>query len=161
MKLYINEKVFSLHDKFYIYDENGNNIYEVSSKFLSLWKKTRIYDMNGSQVLYIEQEGLRIPAAYKIYENGEYVCEISRVAGWFTQNYQLSNGYQIKGRTFPLKVTIYDEKDKIIGTIEKKVFSIGDKYEIEIFDETHKIITLAIAVTIANDVNRGQSGHKY
>ena len=61
MKLYINEKVFSLHDKFHVYDENENNVYEVSSKFPSYWKKTMIYDMDGSKLLYIKQVQLKRP----------------------------------------------------------------------------------------------------
>lgn len=160
MKLYIDEKVLSLHDKFFIYDENGKSIYEVSSKFPSFWKKTMICDMDGKQILDIEQEPLRVHSTYNIYEHGNFICKISRVPGWFCQNYELSNGYKVKGGTFPLKEKIYDQNDRIIGTIAKKVFSIGDKYEIEIFEEINKLIILATAVSIANDVNRSQSGHK-
>lgn len=161
MKLYINEKVFSLHDKFFIYDENGNNVYEVSSKFPSYWKKTMICDMDGNKLLDIKQVPLKKPAAYDIYEDGEFALKISGIAGWFSRNYELSNGYRVKSKSFPLKAKIYNEKDEIIGTIIKKNFSLGDKYEIEVFEERHELLAIAITVAIAISMNRGQSGYDY
>ncbi len=91
MKLYINEKVFSLHDKFFAYDEMGNNIYEISSKAFSIGKKTSICDMYGNQIIYIEQELLHLLPVYNIYAGETFLCKISRKAGWFSQNYELSN----------------------------------------------------------------------
>ena len=36
MKLYVNEKLFSIHRKFYVKDENDMDVYEISSKFLTI-----------------------------------------------------------------------------------------------------------------------------
>ena len=36
MKLYVNEKLFSLSHKFYIWDGNNNIIYEISSEIISI-----------------------------------------------------------------------------------------------------------------------------
>jgi len=55
-----------------------------------------------------------------------------------------------------LDFIIYDETDNIIGKITRKYFSIGDKYEIDIIDETKIVLILSIIVTIANDINRKQ-----
>ena len=35
MKLYVNEKLFSLHNKFFVKDEKGKDVYEISSKVIS------------------------------------------------------------------------------------------------------------------------------
>ena len=56
MKLYINEKLISLHNKFYIKDENHNNIYEISNQFLTIGRKTSIKNMSGQELIYIEEE---------------------------------------------------------------------------------------------------------
>ena len=42
MKLYVNEKLFSMHKKFYIKDENNFDVYEISSKFISIGDKYEI-----------------------------------------------------------------------------------------------------------------------
>ena len=83
--------MFSLHDKFFIYDENGNNVYEVSSKFPSYWKKTMIYDMDGNKLLDIKQVPLKRPSTYDIYEDGEFALKIARVPKCFVRKYELSN----------------------------------------------------------------------
>ena len=39
MKLYLKQKVFSIGDKFFIYDENGEEKYRVEGEFFPLAKK--------------------------------------------------------------------------------------------------------------------------
>ena len=49
MRLYINEKLMSLHNKYYINDENGNNVLEISSKLISLGDKTWIKNLDRKE----------------------------------------------------------------------------------------------------------------
>ena len=157
MKLYVNEKVFSFHDKFYVTDENGNNVYEIASKFISLGKKTTVYDMDGNKIIYIEQELFHITPHYNIYIDGNFEFQIAKKFRIFTNDYSLSNDYSVDGSFMMLDFSIYDNNSNMIGSIKRKFFSIGDKYEIEIMDESKKNIVLAIIVAISNDVNNSQS----
>ena len=56
-----------------------------------------------------------------------------------------------------LAFNVYGKHNKVIGSIKRKYFSIGDKYVLDIKDEANKEIVLAIIVAIANDINRSQS----
>lgn len=78
MKLYVNEKIFSLHDKFYIKDESGHNVYEISSKIFSIGDKTTITDMKGNQVAYIEQELFHLMPNYNVYFDENFSFKISK-----------------------------------------------------------------------------------
>ena len=49
MKLYVSEKLFSLHRKFYITNENKETLYEISSMVLSIGDATTINDVNRLQ----------------------------------------------------------------------------------------------------------------
>lgn len=69
MKLYVNEKLFSFHNRFYVKDENDKDVYEISSKIISLGDKTTINDMEGNKVAYIEQEILHLTPHYNVYIN--------------------------------------------------------------------------------------------
>ena len=51
MKLYVSEKLFSFHNKFYVKDENDVDVYEISSKVISIGDKTTISDMSGNQII--------------------------------------------------------------------------------------------------------------
>ena len=159
MKLFINEKLFSLHRKFYVKDEFEHDVYEISSEILSIGDKTTISDMFGNQIAYIEQKIFHFMPHYDIYLNGELTCSIEKKFKLFANNYELSNGFSIKGNFMGLDFKIYDENGEEIGILTRKFFSIGDKYIIEIKDEKRLPIILSIIVSIANDINRVQSSN--
>lgn len=157
MKLYVNEKLFSLHRKFYIKDESGMDVYELSSKYFSLGDKTTINDMNGNKIAYIEQEILHLTPNYNVYINNEFSFKIVKKFQIFKNDYALSNGYRVVGNFMMLDFVVYDDNNQLVGSIKRKFLSIGDKYEIDIMDIKKKEIVLAIIVAITNDVNRSQN----
>ena len=157
MKLYVSEELLSLHRKFYITDELGNNLYYISSKIISIGDQTKIYDLNNHELIFIEQELFHLTPHYNIYIKGNYSFTIKKDISIFANNYTLSNDYKVYGDFLMLNFDIYDNNDKEIGTISKKFISIGDKYEIEISNKKNLLVSLAIIVAIANDVNRNQA----
>ena len=157
MKLYVNEKLFSFHNRFYVKDENDKDIYEISSKIISLGDKTTINDMEGNKVAYIEQELLHLTPHYNVYINDILEFQIIKKFQLFKNDYTLSNGYRVEGKFMMLDFKVFDDNNIQIGSIKRKFFSIGDKYEIEINDPNKKEIVLAIIVAITNDVNRSQN----
>ena len=159
MKLYINEKLFSLHHRFFVKDEFEQDVYEISSEFFTIGDKTTVKDMMGNTIAYIEQRLLHFMPHYDIYIKGEITCSIAKKFKFFANNYELSNGYTIKGNFMALKFSIYDEFGKEVGLLSRKFFSIGDKYIIEIYDEDKLPLVLSIIVSIANDINRAQSSN--
>ncbi len=157
MKLYVNEKLFSLHDKFYIMNEAGQNILELSSKVFSIGRKTWLKDLEGKELAYMAEEVLHLMPHYNIFVNGELKCKIVKKFKFFKNDYELSNGYRVDGDFFGLDFSVYDSSNNVAGTVKRKFFTIGDKYEIEIFDEKDYILILAIIMAITNDINNQQS----
>lgn len=157
MKLYVNEKLFSFHNRFYVKDENDKDVYEISSKIISLGDKTTINDMEGNKVAYIEQEILHLTPHYNVYINDALEFKIIKKFQLFKNDYTLNNGYRVDGNFFMLDFKVFDDNNNQIGSIKRKFISIGDKYEIEINDTSKKEIVLAIIVAITNDVNRSQN----
>lgn len=153
MKLYVNEKILSIRNKFYVKNEKNLDVYEITSKLISIGNKTTITDMNGKKVAYIEEELLHITPNYKVYINDKLAFKIKKKLQFFKNDYIISNNYTVKGDTLLLNFVIYDGKKKKIASIKRKIFSIGDKYEIDIIDEEKKVEILAIIVAITNDVN--------
>jgi len=119
MKLYVNEKLFSIHNKFYVKDENGTDMYEISSKIISLGDNTTINDMNGNKIAHIEQELLHLTPNYNVYINDELVFKITKKFQLFKNNYSLSNGYKVDGNFMMFDFVIYDETNNQIGSIKR------------------------------------------
>ena len=157
MKLYVNEKLFSIHKKFYVKDENNTDVYEISSKIVSFGDKTTINDMQGNKIAYIEQELFHLTPNYNVYIRDEFAFKITKKFQLLKNDYSLSNGYRVEGNFMMLDFTIYDDKNIQIGGIKRKFISIGDKYEINIDDMNKKEVVLAIIVAITNDINRRQN----
>ena len=156
MKFYVTEKLFSIHRKFYIKDEEKNDVYEISSKVISIGDKTTIKDMKGKEISYIKQNLLHLTSNYSVYINEKLTCTISKKLQLFKNDYVIDNGYKIDGSIMMLNFSIYNKADEIIGSIKRRFISIGDKYEIYIKNEKDIPLVLSIIVAITNDVNRNQ-----
>lgn len=156
MKLFVNEKLLSLHDKFYINDEAGNNILEISSQIISIGRKSWVKDLQGNELAYLEQEILHLMPHYNIYIDGQLQCQIVKKFKLLKNDYELSNGYKINGDWLALDFAVYDNTGALAGSIKRKFFTIGDKYEIDIVNEKDFILVLAIIMAITTDINRSQ-----
>lgn len=158
MKLYINEKLISLHNRFYIKDESGKDVLEMSSKMFSIGRKTWIKDMQDNELAYMQQEILHLMPHYNIFIYGQQVCQIAKKFKFFKNDYELSNGYKVDGNWLALDFSVLDNNGNFVGAIRRKFISIGDKYELDIADEQNYILILAIMMAITNDVNQAQNG---
>lgn len=156
MKLYVKEKILSMHNRYYIYNENEEIEYEIESKVFSIGDKTTIYDKNHNIIAYIEQEIFHIMSHYNVYIGNEYKYQIKKKFKFFKNNYELSNLYTVSGSTLNLDFSIINNYGKEIAIINRKFLSIGDKYKIDILDERELITILTIIVAITNDIDRSQ-----
>ena len=157
MKLFVKEKVFSMHNRYYIYNESDELSYEIESKVFSIGDKTTIYDKDRNVVAYIEQEIFHLTPYYNVYIDDEYKYQIKKKFQFFKNDYELSNSYKVDGSTFNLNFAIINNNGKTVALVNRKFLSIGDKYQIEIIDEKDIYTILTIVVAITNDVDRNQS----
>ena len=157
MRLFVKEKLFSVHNRYYIYNENNEVEFEIESKFVSIGDKTRIYDKNHNEIAYIEQELLHFMPHYNVYIFGEYKFKIKKEFSFFKNDYVLSNSYSVDGSTFNLNFIVSNNYGKEVALVSREFLSIGDKYQIDIIDQNDLLTILTIIVAITNDVDRGQS----
>ena len=157
MKLYIKEKIISFHNRYFIKDEQDNNILEISSKAISLGSKTWIKDSNGKELAYIEQELFHLMPNYNVFINGQKEFNIKKKFKFFKNDYELSNNYRVEGNFLSHNFVVYNNRNEKVGEINRKYLSIGDQYIIDIIDEKEYILILSIIVAITNDIDRAQA----
>ena len=156
MKLLVREKFLSMHNRYYIYNENEELEYEIQSKVISIGDKTKIYDKNHNVIAYIEQEIFHLMPHYNIYIENEYKYQIKKKFQFLKNDYELSNLYKVDGNVFSLDFTIFNNYGDKVAVVNRKLLSIGDKYQIEILDEKDINIILTVIVAITNDIDRSQ-----
>lgn len=93
---------------------------------------------------------------YDIYLEDQLVCSIAKKIRLIKNDYSLSNGYRVDGNFLALNFSITDPNGHMMGSIKRKFISIGDRYELNIFDQQQELLALAILIAITNDVNRAQ-----
>ena len=148
--LFTTSKVLSLHKDTDITDENGNVIYRSASKFLSLHDKTDITDSSGNHVAHIERKFFSLHERHFItMADGRYfelsnelwhlVKDVSNIEGL---------GWVLQGNIAGLNFELYDQAGQIIAVISQKMFSIHDKYCVDIYRPEEEKTVVAILVTL-------------
>ena len=148
--LFTSTKVFSLHHHIDITDASGNVVYQAQSKMISLHDKTDVYRADGEFVAHIERKFFTLHERhYVTMRDGmrfELSNEIMHIIKDITNIVGL--GWQLRGNLLGLNFELLDEEGNVIAVIGQKMFSIHDKYCIDIYQEEHEETVVAILVTL-------------
>ena len=132
--LFTSTKVFTVHHHIDITDAEEHVVYRSDSKFFSIHKKTDITDASGNFVAHIEKkiftlherrfitmaDGAEFQLSNELFH---LIKDITNIEGL---------GWQLRGNIVGLNFELYDENENIIAVIGQKMFSIHDKYCIDI-----------------------------
>lgn len=164
MKYYVKQKVFSLKDKFFIKDYDQNDIYQVEGKFMSISNKMQLLDMHGEEVLNTKKKLFKVFPLYEVFTpGGDMIASIQKKFSFKPKFEVEMKGLEleVRGSLFAHSFGIYNE-DTVIASIEKKVFSFGDSYEIDVEDETNLELLLFIVIIIDQVIHESQKkGHNF
>ena len=148
--LFTAAKVLTLHKHIDISDENGQIVYEANTKFPSLHDKTDVKDSSGSQVAHIERKFFSLHQRHFVTMADGTRFELA--TEWFHLIKDITNieglGWQMCGNIAQLNFEVYDREESVIAVIGQKMFSLHDKYAIDIYrtEEEHKVIAILITL---------------
>ena len=148
--LFTSTKVMTLHHHIVISDEAEQIVYQSRSKAISLHDKTDIVDAAGNRVAHIERkfwtlherhyvtmaDGLKFELSNEFFH---LIKDITNIVGL---------GWQLRGNILGLNFELYDEAGSVIAVIGQKMFSIHDKYCIDLYRPEYEKIVVAILVTL-------------
>lgn len=148
MSLYIKEKVFSWNDVFHAYDEAGNVRYTVEGEVFSWGKKLHIYDHTGRECAFIQQKLFTFLPRYEILQNGCVVAEVVKDFTLFTQKYTVHGPeWNVHGAFWYHDYEI-SHGNQQVATVSKQWFTLGDAYELRIFESVDPALALAVVLVI-------------
>ncbi len=153
MNFYIKQKVFSLKDHFNIFDDQQKVKYQVQGKFMSLSNKLAFTNENGETLLRAQRQILSLFPKYFIYDpSGAEIATIKRNFS-FRPNFSVmikDRPYEVSGSFFAHSFTI-SRDGMIVASIQKRIISWGDTYEI-IIDQSNDIELLLFIVIVLDQV---------
>lgn len=148
MKLYIKQHILTLTDTYDIYDENGDMKYYAKCDFTLFLHQLRIYH-NNQQIGHVEQHFKFFEPEFSFYLNGEYLGNIVKKVTFLRPQYYLSfNNWRIEGNVFGFDYQVYDSSGNIIMTFSKELFTIGDRYCLNILDDKYEQLCVCIALAV-------------
>ena len=148
--LFTSTKVFTLHHRIDITDENEEVVYRAQSRFPSLHDKTDITDASGHPVAHIEKKLLTLHQRHFITMADGQRFELSNELFHLIKD--ISNieglGWQLRGNILGLNFELYDAAGAVIAVIGQKLLSIHDKYCVDIYRPELEQQVVAILITL-------------
>ena len=159
--LFTTTKVFTLHKHMDITDDQENIVYQSDTKFPSLHDKTDIKDAAGNQVAHMERKILTLHERHFITMADGTAFQISNELFHLIKD--ITNieelGWQLRGNIAGLNFELYDEHEEVIAVIGQKMFSIHDKYCIDIYKPEYEDRIVAILVTLQHMIKDREAAH--
>jgi uncharacterized protein YxjI len=161
MKYYIKQRVFTIGDKYDIYDAYQTPLFHVQGEIFTIGSKLHIYDSVGKELYYIKRRIFTFLPKYEIYQDDRLIANASKQFTFFVSRINIESDlgdFEIHGDFMAHEYSIYKDS-QLVTTIHKKWFSWGDSYEIDILDEPNASFYLALVITIDNCMhNESSSG---
>lgn len=157
--LFTSSKVMSLHHRIEITDASENVRYRAETKFPSLHDKTDVYDAEGRHVAHIERKFFSLHERHFISMEDGTAFELSNELFHLIRD--VTNieglGWQLQGNILGLNFELYDENGEIIAVIAQKLFSLHDKYCIDIYRPQFEKIVVAVLITLQHMIRDRQN----
>lgn len=149
---YMKQKVFSLRDRYKIYDEEQNVVFHCEGKLFSISCRMKFMETSTDLLLFnMRKKILSFLATYYLYDLEEkQVAVVKRKFSLLKPKVEIESDYgnfTIDGDYFSHNFTITDGTSEV-ASVTKKWISWGDSYEITIFDETKTHFLLGLIILI-------------
>ena len=158
MELYLKQKVFSWSDKFYVYDQAGNEKYYVEGEMFSFGKKLHLYDMADRELAFIWQKILAFMPKYYVEKDGATVAEVVKEFTFFTSEYTVNGPqWKVTGNFWDHEYSINSANGAPVASVSKEWFTWGDTYKINVFPGGDEITALAVVLIIDACIEASQN----
>ena len=157
--LYTSTKVLSLHHRIEISDDAGNVCYRSASKVLTLHDATTVVDGAGNFVADISRKFFTLHERHYVRMFDGVYFELSNELFHIIKD--ITNieglGWQLRGNCLGLNFELIDAQGGLIAVVGQKMFSIHDKYCIDIYQPELEPYVIAILVALQH-MNRDRRG---
>lgn len=152
MKLYIKQRIFSLGDKYDVYDMNENVVFDVKSELFTIGAKLHLCDTSGNELYYIKRKLTFMLAQYEIYKNHSLCATVSQEFALFRSKLNVDSSFgnfEIDGDFLSMDYNI-TKNGQYFGSIHKVWLSWGDSYELDIPEAENAGFLCALVIAIDN-----------
>jgi uncharacterized protein YxjI len=150
VKLYIQQRVFSIGDRYDIVNEAGQPVFSVQSEVFTFGAKIHLYDVTGQELYFIQQKLFKFLPEYHIFNGDSQCATIKKEFSFLTPRLNITSAFgdfTFEGNLFAMDFSILNNGN-LVGELHKKWLSWGDSYELVIEDDNNAPFFCALAITI-------------
>jgi uncharacterized protein YxjI len=150
MRYYIKQKVFSLKDRFTIYNFDQEELFKVEGEMFSFKNKLNLMKLDGEIILYAEKKIFSFLPEYSIYTTSGEVQAVIKQKFSLKPKYEVyegGNNITVDGNFFGHSFQVY-KNGQLAAAITHKLFTFGDSYEIDILDVDSDLLYMFIVIVI-------------
>lgn len=148
---YIKQRIFTITDRYFVYDQYQQPTYEVNGKFFTIGDELTLTNLKGDELFRIKQRIMSLFGAYDVYKKNKLCATIKRRATLFRPKLDIESddgNFEIEGDFWDYNFSILKD-GHTIGTIEKEWLTLRDSYKLTVNDS--ELETLFISMVIAID----------
>jgi len=147
-RLIIEQKLFSIKERFFIKDESGNPVYEIVGSFMEIPKSFSIRDINGAELAKVWKKPISFLPKFYLEIAGNQVALIQKEFTFLRPRYNVEGqGIEIHGNIWDMNFEIF-KNGHLSGRVDKEWFKLRDTYAVEIADTRDELLTLGIVLAI-------------
>lgn len=146
--LYIKQKVWTLKEKYTVMNEQQEDIYFIDGSFMKVPKRFIISDQSGNEIAQITRKVLALLPKFEVDIVGAYPITISKSLAFFKEKYSIeAQDIEVRGNWWDLNFEVW-KQEQLIGSVQAKIFTWADTYELSIYDEAYERLMVSITVAI-------------
>lgn len=152
MTLYIKQKVFTLTDRYSIYNESEEPVFNVEKQLFSFPSKFYLFDNEQNELFRLEKNFTLFLSSYEIYCGNKHYASVQKELSLFKAKFLITSEYGeyvIDGAIFDYDFSIF-KNGELMGTVNKKLLSWGDSYELQVKDTENAAFFCALVIAIDN-----------
>ncbi len=153
MRFILKERIFSLRESYYIRDEDGHELFEVTGRLISLRDKLTLSDRQDNTLATITQKLLTLRPVYTISRNGQPDAKVKKdFINILREGFSVDMegdlpDLRIQGDIFEHSYTI--TRDGVtVAQAAKKWISLRDSYVVDVAAEEDIVLMLACAIVV-------------
>lgn len=147
-------------DHYPIMDEDGNESYRVDQEFSWFRKILHVTDAEGNHLFTVRQIPFRLLPRFEVDFSDGSSLELRMRFQWMKTKidvYPEHHGITVEGDVWGRKFDVLKNGESI-GSVNKKMIAIADKFKIEIYDESQEELFIAIMIAVDTILDIKQRG---
>ncbi|MEK3672319.1 LURP-one-related/scramblase family protein [Paenibacillus sp. FSL R10-2771] len=147
-ELFIKQKVFSLREKFTVKNQQEQDVYYVEGSFMRIPKTFSIMNTANEEVALITKKVFSFLPKFFVEVDGREVLTIKKEFSFLKARYTIDSAdIEVHGNWWDMDFQVI-QRGAVIGEVNKKWFTWGDSYSVQVFKEEMEAVIIAIVVAI-------------